>query len=320
MHAHHPFHDAWHLGPDLAALADGLAVPWTLGDGSVDAPVLSLRDADGALRTLSNACTHRGAVLLTAPGRSLRCPYHGRRFDRCGRVTTAPGFPTPPDEPLPSLPTRAVGPFLLAALPGTPPLEDRLGATARVLDALPANLTPHPDDDAVHEIAAPWWLYLENYLEGLHVPFVHPRLSGVLDLDAYRVETARGAVLQVAIARRDDDTIDLPAGHPDQGQRIAAYYLAIFPGLLLNVYPWGLSLNHVRPRGADACTVVYRTWVADPTRRGRGAGADLATVEAEDQAVLARVTPALRSPLFQPGALAPGHEDGIAAFRAWRGG
>ena len=40
---------------------------------------------------------------------------------------------------------------------------------------------------------------------------------------------------------------DLPPGHPDEGQAIAAYYLWLFPNMMFNFYPWGLSVNIVIP-------------------------------------------------------------------------
>ncbi|TMH07471.1 MAG: hypothetical protein E6H79_04690, partial [Betaproteobacteria bacterium] len=38
-----------------------------------------------------------------------------------------------------------------------------------------------------------WALYVENYLEGLHIPFVHPGLTKTLDLGNYRYELRAAA-------------------------------------------------------------------------------------------------------------------------------
>ena len=43
-------------------------------------------------------------------------------------------------------------------------------------------------------------------------------------------------------------SIYLPA-IPDYGKRVAAFYFWLFPNLMLNFYPWGLSMNVVNPLG-----------------------------------------------------------------------
>ena len=40
-----------------------------------------------------------------------------------------------------------------------------------------------------YEIRANWALYVDNYLEGFHIPFVHNDLNKALDYDNYRTET-----------------------------------------------------------------------------------------------------------------------------------
>jgi len=57
-------------------------------------PLILLRDEGGGLRLLSNACTHRGMLVVTKPcrARELVCGYHGRAFGLDGSVLRAPGF------------------------------------------------------------------------------------------------------------------------------------------------------------------------------------------------------------------------------------
>ncbi|HHH28461.1 MAG TPA: hypothetical protein ENK57_08965 [Polyangiaceae bacterium] len=53
---------------------------------------------------------------------------------------------------------------------------------------------------------------------------------------------------------------------------------------MINVYPWSVSVNAVRPRGIADTEVCYAAWVWGESLVGQGAGADLDTVELEDQA------------------------------------
>ncbi len=86
-------------------------------------PVILVRDGAGELRLLSNACTHRGKLVVDAPtrARELVCGYHGRAFGLDGCVLRAPGFEGVADFPdaldhLASLPLRRRGDRLFTSL------------------------------------------------------------------------------------------------------------------------------------------------------------------------------------------------------------
>ena len=46
------------------------------------------------LHCISNICTHRGMVLTEGPTnrRTIKCPYHGRTFNLCGKLKYMPEF------------------------------------------------------------------------------------------------------------------------------------------------------------------------------------------------------------------------------------
>ena len=105
-----------------------------------------------------------------------------------------------------------------------------------------------------------------------------------------------------------------PAGSPDQGRRVAAYYWWVFPNVMLNFYPWGLSLNVVEPLAPDRTRVAFRGYVLDAQRLGSGAGARLDQVEMEDEAAVESVQRGLRSRLYDCGRYSPTHERGVHQF------
>jgi choline monooxygenase len=94
---------------------------------------------------------------------------------------------------------------------------------------------------------------------------------------------------------------DLPASSPDYGQKISAYYYWVFPNLMLNFYPWGLSVNVVRPHGPDRTKVSFYPYVWREELRTGGAGADLDRVEREDEVVVEAVQQGLRSRFYDRG-------------------
>jgi choline monooxygenase len=157
-------------------------------------------------------------------------------------------------------------------------------------------------------------LYVENYLEGLHIPFLHPGLTQTLDLAGYSYELGRWCNLQLARARADEPAFEPPAGSPEHGQRIAAYYWWVFPNLMLNFYPWGLSLNQVLPLGPAKTRVIFASYVADPALLGRGAGGALDPVEMEDEAAVLSVQRGIRSRFYTAGRYSPQHERGVHQF------
>jgi choline monooxygenase len=290
--------------------------------GHLDEPLLLARDGAGELRCLSNVCTHRGNVLVHAPCRAeqIRCRYHSRRFDLGGRMTFMPGFEQAKDFPgasdhLPQVPLGTFAGHAFAALDPAAPFDAFLGDVAARLAWLPFAAFCHdPSRDRDFEIAAHWALYVENYLEGLHIPFLHPALNQALDMGRYDYELFRHATLQLAEAREGDAAFDPPPGSPDHGRRVAAYYWWVFPNLMLNFYPWGLSLNLVQPLAPDRTRVSFRGYVLDASRLGNGAGADLDQVEREDEAAVESVQRGLRARLYRDGRYSPSHERGVHHF------
>lgn len=303
---------AWSYLADRAELGDATAVPAVHLPGSIDVPVAITAEP----RVLSNVCTHRGAVLLDGPcmASTIRCPYHGRRFRLDGSVSAAPGFEVLPDEPLPSLAHATLGPMLFASLGGKdgPSFEAMIAPARERLAFVPFDaMTPDPASAREYTIDAHFALWCDNYLEGFHIPYVHPSLTRALDLESYEVHVHDHCVLQIGEAAEGEPAFELPDSHPDAGRRIGGYYLFVFPLTAINVYPWGVSLNAVQPLGPTRTRVVYRAYVWRPELRERGAGAGLDGVELEDDAIVERTALGVRSRLYRPGRLSPRHEAGV---------
>ncbi len=311
----------WLGSLDDAAVAGSLA-PRDLLPGLLDEPLLLARDADGQLRCLSNVCTHRGNILVTAPCRAkeIRCGYHSRRFDLSGRMTFMPefkeakDFPSPRDD-LPQLPFAAWGNHGFAALDPAAPIESFLGDMTARVGWMPVDTFRHdPALDRDYAVNAHWALYVENYLEGLHIPFVHPGLNELVDCDGDTNELFRYSSLQLGLAKPDVPAFVSPAGTRDHGLRVAAYYWFVFPNLMLNFYPWGLSVNLVMPAGIDRTRVAFRSYVWDATMLTSGAGGQLDGVEMEDEAIVQAVQRGVRSRLYRGGRYSPTRERGVHHF------
>ena len=129
----------------------------------------------------------------------------------------------------------------------------------------------------------------------------------------------RRAGFNTAEARDGEIAFDLPAESPDHGRpgggrRIAAYYWWVFPNLMFNFYPWGLSLNVVLPEAIDRTRVLFRSFVRDAGKLDAGAGSALDQVEMEDEAVVEAVQRGTQSRLYDRGRYSPAREQGTHHF------
>lgn len=318
------FARSWQAAGDAGRLkAPGRVVPYTLLPGCLDEPLVLTRDQDGVAHCLSNVCTHRGALVVEGEGHAntLRCRYHGRRFGLDGCFQHMPEFDGVQDFPsaaddLPRLPLHGFGPLLFTSLDPLMPFDEWVAPVLARIGWLPLErFTFDPDSSRDYLMSCHWALYTENYLEEFHIPHVHGRsLSGSLDYDAYRTEIFDWSSVQIGPAKGDEPAFELPRGHPDEGMRIAGWYFWLFPNLMLNFYPWGLSVNIVQPLGPDRTRVSFLTYVHDPALRGTGAGGDLHRVEMEDEEVVESVQRGVRSRLYDRGRYSPRRETGTHHF------
>ena len=296
--------------------------PRQLLPGLLDEPLLLARDEKDQLRCLSNVCTHRGNLLVkqACKANQIRCGYHSRRFDLDGRMAFMPefsaakAFPSASDN-LPQIPFGQWAGHGFAAIDPVAPLDVFLAEMAKRVGWLPVTggaIDMVRSRDYV--INAHWALYVENYLEGFHVPYVHAGLNRVIDVAGYSSKLYRYSNLQLALARNDEEAFDAPEGSPDHGLRVAAYYWWIFPNLMLNFYPWGLSLNFVQPEAINRTRIAFRSYVWDPSKLDKGAGAALHQVEMEDEAIVEAVQRGTRSRFYSRGRYSPTRELGTHHF------
>jgi choline monooxygenase len=317
------FANSWQFVGDTDRVPEpGCVWPFTLLDQYLSEPLLLSRNQSGGLHCMSNVCTHRGNLVAYEPCKSsqLRCRYHGRVFGLDGKFQFMPeftevkNFPSDSDH-LKQLPLFTWGKLLFTSLNPVLPPEDFFGSMMQRIGWLPLDrLQFYPEYSKDYLVQANWALYCENYLEGFHIPFVHNSLSAVLDWGNYSTELFQYSNLQLGIAKNGAASFELPPSSPDYGKQVAAYYFWVFPNMMFNFYPWGLSLNIVEPQSVSTCKVRFKVYVMDETKLNLGAGAGLDQVEIEDEAVVENVQRGIRSRFYAHGRYAPHHEKGTHHF------
>jgi choline monooxygenase len=230
-------------------------------------PIVVVFDRRGELRAFSNVCRHRAGSVAEGCGnrQTLQCSYHGWTYGLDGRLMGTPEFDGVEGfdrERFGLVPLRVAGwgPFVFVNFDeGAPPLESTLGAivgeaAGRVAEGL------RMCERRVYDVACNWKVYVDNYLEGYHVPLAHPGLHRELDYDGYRVETHRFHSRQHAPIRAtagsSRDRVYMP------GSSDALYYW-VFPNWMLNVYPDNVSLNVVVPLGPEQTRTIFEWYVPE---------------------------------------------------------
>lgn len=317
------FAKSWQwLGSTSQVVLNQQQVPFNFLEFGLEEPMLLTRENEN-ISCISNVCTHRGNILCHDPskGRQITCAYHGRRFNLQGEFQHMPEFKDAKDFPrkeddLHRFPLKQWGPWLFTALEDSLDFQLVLDVMQRKVGFLPLEeLKEDKSRNKDYLINAHWALYCDNYLEGFHIPFVHDSLNEVLDYKKYETELYPFCNLQIGHASGGEHVFDLPEDHEDYGQNISAYYFWIFPNMMFNFYPWGCSINIVKPISLNRTKVSFISYVLDESKLDTGAGAAIDKVEREDEFVVEGVFKGMSSRVYTTGRFSPKMEKGVHQFQ-----
>jgi choline monooxygenase len=318
------FAPSWQfIGNEDLVKDNGDVYPFTMLPGYLDEPLLLTKDKTGGLNILSNVCTHRGNIVAEKACKlsNLRCRYHGRLFNLDGKFMSMPefkeveNFPSRDDD-LPALKLFKWNKWLFTSVNPIYPDDLFFRDMMERVSWMPLDeFKFDPALSRTFHIKANWALYCENYLEGFHIPFVHAGLNAVIDFGEYATELFFPySSLQLGLAKSNQDCFDLPPSSPDHGKNVAAYYFWVFPNMMFNFYPWGLSVNVVEPVSVGECRVRFLSYVWDESKLNKGAGAGLDKVEQEDEEIVENVQRGVRSRFYKHGRYSVTREQGTHHF------
>jgi len=285
-------------------------------------PIVMVRDATGTLHALSNVCRHRASTIASAHGNcaALRCPYHGWTYNLDGKLLGQPEFEGVQDwdrstVTLPAYRVETWEPFLFVNLDANAvPLTDVLGDIPRKVSELGCDLTKlryYGRRDYV--IDCNWKVYIDNYLEGYHVPAAHPGLFRELDYKQYRVDTypyysSHYAPLRPASAEE--------RRYGSSGSGTVALYYWIFPNFMLNIYPDNISSNIIIPLSHDRTLTIFE-WFFHADAGPQIPAKTIAfsdAIQQEDIRICEAVQCGLQSRTYKHGRLSVKRENGVHHF------
>ena len=282
------------------------------------APVVVVRDGEGAERAFVNVCRHRGSVVVEEAGsrKTLQCAYHAWTYGLDGSLRSAPRseeLSGADDLGLVEIRLGAWGPFRFVNLDGeAPPLEDVLGEVPAML----AEGGIDVDGLAFHhrvdwEVAANWKIATENFLECYHCAVAHPGFSAMVETSPgeYRLERRQWHLSQ--FGRLKD-----PSGAPlPEGQ-----FHLLWPNTGINVFPGrpNLSIGPILPIASDRTRRILDYFFA-PDEDGGWIAEFLEfddQVGREDARLVESVQRGAGSGAIPHGRLLPESEQLVAAFQA----
>jgi len=289
-------------------------------------PIVVVRDATGTLRVFSNVCRHRAGPIAEGAGcrKVLNCGYHGWTYTLDGRLIGTPevgGVELFDRSTMGMVPLRCAtwqqfifanfsneGPSLSEYLGNIPELAREFSFTGLALA-----------ERREYIVNCNWKVYVDNYLEGYHIPIVHPGLMKEIDYPRYGCETFRYHSQQLGPVKEAKSGDNHERVYPPGVGLKEALYFWIFPNLMLNLYPDNVQTNLIVPLAHDKTLAIFEWYFRDagsPKVRERSAKAIAFSeqVQQEDIHICEAVQRGLQSVTYDRGRYSVKRENGLHHF------
>jgi len=287
-------------------------------------PLLLVRDAENTLRGFYNVCRHRAGPPAEGCGsrKLFRCAYHGWTYGLDGSLISAPEVEGVQDfdrQYFGLTPVRAEEWFNLIFVnldPDAPPLLSSLGELPEQAQRFEFGRMKL-FERRTYDMKCNWKTYIDNYLEGYHLPSVHPGLNRELDYAAYTVESYARHVRQFSPIRGAQPGDSSPRRYREARIDLTTDYFWIFPNWMLNCYPDNVSLNIVLPLEVERTLAIFE-WYLPEEQLGSQSARDAVRfsdeIQQEDMAICEVIQKNLHSRSYQRGRYSVKQEKGVHAF------
>ena len=274
--------------------------------------VFVVLDEDGQLCGFRNLCRHRGAMLLESGQgrcRSIRCPYHSWVYRLDGSLERAPWFTEDEplsleDWPLHSISVTLWRGLVFACLESGAALTHQLGGLLGEIEKDPIE-EYHWAERRTLVFDANWKIYTDNFVEGYHIPGIHPEFFKAIDFEQF--ETTAG-----------DNLVRMTA--PTKGSLFyRGRWLWMWPNWTLSFFYGGMNTSRINPLGVDRTELIYDFYFADVSdaasdSRQETIQRNIAVIE-QDFDICIHTHQNYLSGGYQPGPLSPRHEKGVHLFQ-----
>ncbi len=225
-------------------------------------PIVVVMNEKHQLKAFHNVCRHRAGPVATenTNNKVLRCKYHGWTYNLDGDLRSAPEMQSTENFELcqyhlPEAKLDCWQGFIFVCIgEHPPPLKELFKGIVKTIHPIDISVMKFSHRDEFL-IDCNWKVYMDNYLEGYHLPYVHPGLSKLLDYRSYDTILHQWHSYQFSPlgSRNSDDNF---YGEGD------AHYYCVFPNLMLNILPGRLQTNVILPE-KEKTRVIFDYYYSD---------------------------------------------------------
>lgn len=283
-------------------------------------PLLLVRDGEGHINAFYNVCKHRGGPVAVKQGTTsvLQCQYHGWTYLLDGSLRGVPHF-----KKVDLFDKKDFGlePVKLQNWEGLlfVSLDNKIQAVDTFLNGILETIAPIDLSKFTfvkkqsYITDCNWKVYVDNFLEGYHIPIVHPELAKLLDYGAYETDTSEWYSLQHSPFKNKNNLYNSSNGR--------AYYYFIFPNIMLNILPGRLQTNIIRPLSPGKTEVIFNYYYLNPDKPEvqKVIKEDIAyshNIQQEDMEICELVQKGLQSKAYDKGRFSVEREKGVYHFQS----
>ncbi len=249
-----------------------------------------IRSQSGNLNAFHNICQHRGSTLLLGTGhcrQSIRCPFHGWRYDFDGNLAFVPGqdgFPNLEAERY-SLQTLDLeiwhGFIFIRFVTGGPPVREKLKPLeSHVQEYRLAELLPYEEPSVYRQnnpdnLPVNWKIFHDIDNEGYHVPTGHPSLQQLYgpsyhDIEIKSIPVSLGHMNKNPASLwsvRNYHSLLTDFGHLSKKRQDLWMYFGFFPNAVFALYPEMMEIYMSVPVSVKQTHIIGRCYALPDNRR-----------------------------------------------------
>ena len=274
--------------------------------------VIVIRGQDGEIRAFRNVCRHRGAQMLErgeGSCRTIRCPYHNWSYSDQGELKTAPWFGEDPDFNLKDWPLETIqvdqwrGLLFICINPDMS-LSAQLEGVDKELSDVPLENYTCTNTERI-QFTGNWKIYTDNFVEGYHIPGIHPAFYKAIDFEKFETSAWGGLVKMTAPAKED--------------LFYKGRWYWMWPNWTLSLFEGGINTSRINPISEHETELVYHFYFDDISDENNDFRMDtisrnLAVIR-EDFQICLETHNNYQSGGYKSGPLSPRHEKGVAYFQ-----
>ena len=309
------FLNSWQLiGPESKIPNVGDTIKLTI----TKQPIIITRIDENKIKAYFNICQHRGGAVVNENNcyQQFQCQYHGWIYTNEGKLRNARGFDKnelkKSDFNLKEVNVSVWNGLIFINFDKScKPLESIYEKLEKRINKGNFSGYQFYKRDS-YNISCNWKIYMDNYLEGLHIPIVHPELNKTINYKSYKTETHDQFSLQWC-------SID-PQLNPyknDSSEDLIAYYVTIFPNVILNIAPGRLQTNIVEPIDEKNCSVHFDYYFGQIDEKQVHKDLDFSDIiQREDIEICESVQGSYEAKGFKNGIISKRYESGILHFHS----